>query len=162
MKSLIKFVILVLIVLGIGAAVWFAVDRSLFADAEQQIPPQEETGIPAITPQASVEAPAAMSDQEAFQSTSESTVDATVETISCGPASEAIGRVYDMHTQGQSSEAVGQYLAGLDQLNPLEYDIVSQAAESITTSPADQLLPRTQLIEEFKSFCEAQSASLAN
>ena len=42
MKSIINFLILLLVIAAIGFLVWFAVDKSLFGDAEQQIPPQEE------------------------------------------------------------------------------------------------------------------------
>lgn len=153
MKSLINFLILVLIVAILGFFGWSAIDKTLFADAEQQLPPAEETGIP-TTPQPAPEAPTAISSEEAFGTTSDSS-QASAMDFNCTNASEIIGVIYDMHIDGKSTNEISQYLAGLEKFNQSEIEMFSQIAQSIKNAPSDQLLPRQEMIEQFKSQCEA-------
>jgi hypothetical protein len=153
MKSLINFLILVIVVLALGFGVWFVVDKTLFGDLEQQIPPQEETGIP-TTPLPAPEAPTAISPEEAYGTTAgggESTASAT----SCEKAAATLGAVYDMHQEGKSTEEISQYLAGLEKFDQQEIEMFSQIAENIENAPSDQLLPREEMIKQFKLQCEA-------
>ena len=154
MKSLINFLILVLIVAIVGFLGWSALDKTLFADAEQQVPPQEETGIPAA-PQPTPEAPIiAISPEEAFGTTSDNTPAQDAE-ISCENAGETIGAIYDMHIEGKSTTEISQYLAGLDAYSQTEIEMYSQIAQSIEDAPSDQLLPRQEMVEQFRLQCEA-------
>lgn len=138
-------------VLGFG--IWLAIDKSLFGDAEQQVPPQTETGIPSSTPSPAPETPKAMSSEEAFDTTSDDSSDGKLQ-ISCETAGEKIGIIYDMHIEGKSADEISQYLAGLDSLNQAEIEIFSQIAESVKNAPSDELLPREEMIKEFELQCE--------
>lgn len=153
MKSLINFLILTLVVVGLGFGIWLAVDKSLFGDAEQQLPPQQETGIPAVVSK-SVEAPTEISSEEAFSITASSDENASSNT-DCSKAGEMIGVIYDMHHEGKSPEEISQYLAGLGKFTQEEVEVFTQIADSIKNAPSEQLLPREEMIKEFKLQCEA-------
>ena len=75
--------------------------------------------------------------------------------FNCTNASEIIGVIYDMHIDGKSTNEISQYLAGLEKFNQSEIEMCSQIAQSIKNAPSDQLLPRQEMIEQFKSQCEA-------
>lgn len=153
MKSLINFLILLLVVAVLGFGVWFAVDKSLFGDAEQQVPPQEEIGIP-VTPPPAPETPSEISSEDAYSATAGSSED-IVSGTSCEKAGETIGVIYDMHMDDKSTEEISQYLAGLEKFDQDEIEMFTQIAVSIKNAPRDQLLPRTEMINQFKQQCEA-------
>ena len=153
MKSLIKFLILILVVLAVGFIAWSAIDKSLFGDAELQIPPQEETGIP-TKPAPALEAPTSISSEEAFGTTADSSPARAMD-ISCTNASEAIGIIYDMHMENKTTAEISQYLAGLEKFNQTEIEIFNEITESIKNAPSEQLLSRQEMVEQFKLQCEA-------
>lgn len=157
MKSLINFLILVLIVTVLGFLGWSALDKTLFADAEDQIPPQEETRIPA-TPQPAPEEPTAISSADAFGATSDSSPAMEMD-FNCLDASKTIGAIYDMHSEGKSANEISQYLAGLDKFSQSEIEMFSQITQHIKDAPSDQLLPRDEMVEQFKLQCEAAEES---
>ncbi|MDO5667467.1 MAG: hypothetical protein Q4G44_06550 [Alcaligenaceae bacterium] len=157
MKSLINFLILLLVVAALGFGAWFAVDKSLFGDAEQQVPPQEEIGIPA-TPPPALDTPSEISSEEAFGTTAGSGED-IVSTTSCTKAGETIGVIYDMHMDNKSTEEISQYLAGLEKFDQDEIEMFTQIAESIKNAPAEQLLSREEMINQFKQQCEAAESN---
>lgn len=157
MKSLINFLILLLIVTVLGFLGWSALNKTLFADAEDQIPPQEETGIP-TTPQPKPEEPIAISPADAFGATSDSNPAIEMD-FNCLEASKTIGAIYDMHIEGKSTNEISQYLAGLDKFTQADIEMFSQIAQHIKDAPSDQLLPRNEMIEQFKLQCDAAEAS---
>ncbi len=157
MKSLINFLILILVVTALGFLGWSALNKTLFADAEDQIPPQEETGIP-TNPQPKPEEPTAISSADAFGATSDSSP-TTEMNFNCSEASKTIGDIYDMHIEGRSIDEISQSLAGLDKFNQADIDMFSQIAKHIKEAPSDQLLPRNEMIEQFKLQCDAAEAS---
>lgn len=154
MKSIINFLILLLVIAAIGFLVWFAVDKSLFGDAEQQIPPQEELVLPAAPPPVTATSPQEISPEEAFGATASSD-DTKASKTSCSKAAETIGVIYDMHMEGKSTEAITQYLAGLDEFTQDDIEMFSQITDSIKSAPSDQLLSRQAMMEQFKQQCEA-------
>lgn len=153
MKSFINFLILTLVVVGLGFGIWLAVDKSLFGDSEQQLPPQAETGIPA-TPPPALETPSEISPEEAFGTTASSD-EGLSSNIDCKKAGDTIGIIYDMHKEGKSTEEISQYLAGLGKFNQEEIEVFTQIADSINNAPSDQLLPREEMIKQFEEQCEA-------
>ena len=66
-----------------------------------------------------------------------------------------IGVIYDMHQEGKSPDEISQYLAGLDKFTQEEVEVFTQIADSIKNAPSEQLLPREEMIKEFKLQCEA-------
>lgn len=157
MKSLINFLILLLVVAALGFGVWLAVDKSLFGDAEQQLPPREELSIP-TTPPPAIDSPAEISSEEAFGTTASSD-DAKIFGTSCEKAADTIGVIYDMHMDGKSTEEISQYLAGLEKFDQDEIEMFTQIADSIKNAPSDQLLSREDMINQFKQQCEAAEAN---
>lgn len=158
MKSLINFLILLLVVAAIGFAIWFAVDKSLFGDAEQQIPPQEELSVPAAPPPPAPDTPKEISSEEAFGATAGGN-DGKAGKTSCAKAADTIGIIYDMHMEGKSTEEISQYLAGLDKYTQDDIDMFTQITESIKNAPSDQLLSRDEMMNQFKQQCETAESN---
>ncbi|MDK7178784.1 hypothetical protein QP445_15315, partial [Micrococcus luteus] len=63
------------------------------------------------------------------------------------------------HIEGKSTEAITQYLAGLDEFTQDDIEMFSQITESIKSAPSDQLLSRQAMMEQFKQQCEAADSN---
>lgn len=150
MKALSK-VFLLLIVVGIIALIaWKAIDSTLFAE--------EENANPAVVQleqaHSAIEEPKALTQDQAFESTTDDTPIPTEAKLTCQTVNEVIAKLYEIRTSHKDYKQAVDFIHSDDSVPASQADAFVKFAHQLWDKPIDKLEPIETFLEEFNTQCK--------
>lgn len=152
MKALGKILFLLIVVALIAFGAWKALDSTLFAD-DEPTPVVNGTAILSTNIPPTTE-PKPLSEDEAFASTSSDTAtDPEDLKLSCEAADSILSELYDMRQEGKSYDQALNFLQDDGSIPEEHVNLFVTLANSLWSSPKDQLRPKDEITEQFSEQC---------
>ncbi len=153
MKALGKVLFLLIVVALIAFGAWKALDSTLFADDEPTPVVNGTATLPTNVPPPATE-PKPLSEDEAFASTSADTdTDPEDLKLSCEAADNILSELYDMRQEGKSYDQALNFLQDDGSIPEEHVNLFVGLANSLWSSPKDQLRPKAEITEQFSEQC---------
>lgn len=151
MKSLSKFLTLLVVIAVILLVGWKLLDSSLFETIEDPPAIEASQSLPA-SPSPPVEPPTLSSDDVYSSTTADESI-APSPNLTCDAADAIVGKLYDMRVEGKSKDAVTDFISNDDSIPDEQVESFLGFAKILWKTPKDQLVNRTHFVEQFMKQC---------
>ncbi|MDY0271718.1 MAG: hypothetical protein RBR37_04350 [Advenella sp.] len=156
MKAFGKFLLLLVLVLGITFLAWKLLETSLFNEEDEAAPPVSGVIVPSPTTQP--EPPPIQKQEDLYQSTSsDEPVPAVVSSgnFTCQASVTIIGKLYDLKNTGKTQEEANEFISNDNSVPDEQVGSFIEFANTLWNSPADKIVPKTQFLDNFLQQCQS-------
>lgn len=150
MKALGKVFLLLVFVGVIVLIAWKAIDSTLFAEEENAVPAVAQLEQAPST----IEEPKALTQDQAFESTTDDTPVPTEAKLTCLAVNKVIAKLYEMRTSHKDYEQAVDFIQSDDSVPASQADAFVKFAHQLWDKPIDKLEPLATFLEEFNTQCK--------
>lgn len=151
MKSLGKVFFLLIIVGLIVFAAWKVIDSTLFADENTTLPPATQI----VQTPPPVQEPETLTQDQAFESTSDDTSAATAEIkLTCQVADTIITKLYDMRASHADYDQAVDFIHNNEDIPSSQVDAFVDFAHTLWNLPIGKLGSKETVLTSFNARCQ--------
>lgn len=151
MKALLKVILLLVLIGLIVFGLWKAVDATLFADEDTALPPSAQL-IKNTHP--SPQEPQEITQDQAFESTSDDSPLVSEEQFTCKDADKIITALYDMRLSHKSYEQAAEFIQNEPSIPSSQIDPFLELAHGWWDMPIEKLGNRDSVKAHFEEQCK--------
>jgi len=158
MKAFSKFLILLVLVLGLTFIAWKVLETSLFNE-EDDITPSPMSGVVAPAANTQVEPPPIQNQEDLYQSTSSDEPPPPLETqadsLTCQASVTIIGKIYDLKESGKTLDEANEFISNDDSVPDAQVSSFIEFANTLWNSPAEKIVPKAAFLKNFLQQCQS-------